>query len=577
MPQYYNKYLLPILILLGLLLFVPLLGAVHLFDWDEINFGESAREMLITQDFFRVQINYDLFWEKPPLFFWLQSISMYCFGVNDFASRLPNAIVGVATFVAFYFIGKKHYDKIFVGIWTLVYAGSFLPHLYFKSGIIDPIFNLFIFLGLYHIAMFSKNKNEGDTKLRINHTCLAGLFIGLAILTKGPVALLIAILCTLVYVISEKSIKPFSIRTIFAFAAICGSVCFLWFGLQVLKDGPWFLITFIQYQIRLFSTQDAGHGGPFIYHWVVLLIGCFPGSIFIFKSLRKNYDDNPAQKTLKFWMIISFFVVLVLFSIVKTKIIHYSSFCYLPLSFLATDYLYRLFHNKKTFPLFQKVLIGVIGGIIGFAIAIVPFVGKNITKIPTYIKIDDAFAIENLKAEVTWTGWESLIGIFYLIAIILILLQNKKDAFVSMIYLFFSTLIVIQLTLYIIVPKIERYSQGAAIDFFISKQNEDCYVNTIDYKSYAHLFYAQIKPDQNPIYGKASLNASDTLLCRCKSIENVEQRNNCVREWMVRGPVDKTTYLVTKIDRGAWLKDNRNLNKIGEKNGFVFYKREKVQ
>jgi len=28
--------------------FVPFLGAVHLFDWDEINFAESAREMLVT-------------------------------------------------------------------------------------------------------------------------------------------------------------------------------------------------------------------------------------------------------------------------------------------------------------------------------------------------------------------------------------------------------------------------------------------------------------------------------------------------------------------------------------------------
>ncbi len=577
MLYHFNKNLIFYLIAIALVLYLPLLGAVHLFDWDEINFGESAREMLITRDFFRVQINYDLFWEKPPLFFWLQSLMMAIFGVSDYASRLPNAFVGVATFIAFYLIGKKHYDKNFAAIWCLVYAGSFLPHLYFKSGIIDPIFNLFIFLGLYHIAMFSKNKNEGDTKLRIKHTCFAGLFIGLAILTKGPVALLIAILCTAVYVIKEKSIKPFSIRTIGAFGAVCGAVCFLWFGLQILKDGPWFLITFIQYQIRLFSTQDAGHGGPFIYHWLVLLLGCFPGSIFIFKSLRKNYDDNPAQKTLKFWMIISFFVVLILFSIVKTKIIHYSSFCYLPLSFLATDYLYRLLHNKKTFPLFQKVLIGVIGGAIGLAIALVPFVGKNLSKIPNYIKIEDNFAIENMKAEVYWSGWESLIGIGYLITIVYILIQNRENAFKNMILLFVSSLIVIQLTLYIIIPKIERYSQGAAIDFFISKKGEDCYVNTIDYKSYAHLFYAQIKPDQNPIYGKASLNASDTLLCRCKSIENVEQRNNCVREWMEKGPIDKTTYLVTKIDRGGWLKENNTLQKIGEKNGFVFYKREKVR
>ena len=51
------------------LLFIPFLGGVHLFDWDEINFAESAREMLVTHEFFRVQINYQPFWEKPPFFF----------------------------------------------------------------------------------------------------------------------------------------------------------------------------------------------------------------------------------------------------------------------------------------------------------------------------------------------------------------------------------------------------------------------------------------------------------------------------------------------------------------------------
>ena len=58
-----------------LVLFVPFLGQVHLFDWDEINFAEAAREMIVTGDWLNVQINYEPFWEKPPLFIWLQACS----------------------------------------------------------------------------------------------------------------------------------------------------------------------------------------------------------------------------------------------------------------------------------------------------------------------------------------------------------------------------------------------------------------------------------------------------------------------------------------------------------------------
>ena len=95
------------LIILAVLAFVPTLGIVHLFDWDEINFAESAREMMVTGDYFRVHVNFSPFWEKPPLFFWLQSGSMHLFGVNEFAARFPNAICGIVTVTVIYFLGKK--------------------------------------------------------------------------------------------------------------------------------------------------------------------------------------------------------------------------------------------------------------------------------------------------------------------------------------------------------------------------------------------------------------------------------------------------------------------------------------
>ena len=69
-------------ILISLALFYPFLGMVHLFDWDEINFAEAAREMIVTGDYSVVQINYLPFWEKPPLFLWMQVLSMKIFGIT---------------------------------------------------------------------------------------------------------------------------------------------------------------------------------------------------------------------------------------------------------------------------------------------------------------------------------------------------------------------------------------------------------------------------------------------------------------------------------------------------------------
>jgi 4-amino-4-deoxy-L-arabinose transferase-like glycosyltransferase len=43
-----------LIVCIGAVLFIPFLGHVHLFDWDEINFAESAREMLLTHTYSRV-------------------------------------------------------------------------------------------------------------------------------------------------------------------------------------------------------------------------------------------------------------------------------------------------------------------------------------------------------------------------------------------------------------------------------------------------------------------------------------------------------------------------------------------
>ena len=119
-----------VIALLAVAFFVPYLGQTHLFDWDEINFAESAREMLVSGNYLRVQVDFQPFWEKPPLFFWLQALSMKVFGINEFAARFPNAVVGVFTLLTFYFLGKRLQDARFGFLWAFVYLGSVTPHLY---------------------------------------------------------------------------------------------------------------------------------------------------------------------------------------------------------------------------------------------------------------------------------------------------------------------------------------------------------------------------------------------------------------------------------------------------------------
>ncbi len=86
--------------------------------------------MIESHNYFSVQINYQQFWEKPPLFFWLQVLSMKIFGVSEFAARFPNAICGIVTLICLFRIGKRLYNDNFGRIWVLSYFGTFLSFLY---------------------------------------------------------------------------------------------------------------------------------------------------------------------------------------------------------------------------------------------------------------------------------------------------------------------------------------------------------------------------------------------------------------------------------------------------------------
>lgn len=525
---------------LGIVFFIPFLWSAHLFDWDEINFAEAAREMIVSGDYLRVKINFQPFWEKPPLFIWMQVLCMKVFGINEFAARLPNAICGITTLILLFRIGRQFFSERMGLLWVLVYGGSFLPFLYFKSGIIDPWFNLFIFLAFYYCTfLFSLEKTRRPA-------ALAGVFFGLAVLTKGPVAILIALLSITVLIVLDRFRVRLKIIDLVLVALACMVTCLAWFGIELLINGPWFLQEFIVYQIRLLQTQDAGHGGPFYYHWIVLMIGCFPASIFALKGFFKQ-EMNPEQSNFHRLMAVLFWVVLILFSIVKTKIMHYSSLCYFPLTFMAAYALDQIIAGKITYPRWYNTMITIIGGIIAFVLIAFPFLVMHKEQFMPYIK--DEFALANLQANVHWSGFESIGGVVLLLGIIIAIRLIRRTQYLKGVYsLSISVAISMFMSMYLIVPRIEQYSQAAAIRFYQSKAQEDCYVEVIGFKSYAHLFYTNKKPLTNPM----AFN----------------------KDWLLNGNIDKPAYFVVKLNRQEGLDIRKDLKQVGAENGFVFFKRE---
>lgn len=542
------------LILLAALAFIPTLGVVHLFDWDEINFAESAREMIETGDYFRVQVNFAPFWEKPPLFFWLQAGSMHLFGINEFAARFPNAIAGIITLIVIYFIGKKEKGDRFGLIWALLYMCALLPQVYFRSAIIDPVFNLFIFLSSYYLF-----KALSEKELKNKRALWSGIFCGLAVLTKGPVGFLLVFLTFLVYIIVKKFKVLPSIKQIGIFALSVFFVSFLWFGVEVINNGPWFIAEFINYQIDLLTRPVAGHKQPFFYHFVVVFFGTFPLSILALPSLIKRKRETELER----WWTILFWVVMILFSLVSTKIVHYSSMTYLPLSFMAAVVVHRITWSELK--LYAKIFYFFLAFIYTIIFVGLPLFG--IFKEHFYHLIKDPFAVAGFSnKEISWSGFEPLIGVVFIASIVVFIIYWKRDEIVKALkwqaLLFSATLSIFMI---FVVKKIEGYSQGPMIDMMEDLKGKEIYLAPAGFKSYAQYFYFQ-QPEHPNVFKKIrdeKFNGENVLYTPLE-IE--------VRQFMRYGNIEYDAYFITKINYNE-LDTILGIEKIEEKGGFKLYRR----
>jgi len=529
------------IVVFTVLFLLPFQGSVHLFDSDEVNYAESAREMIVTGDYLTVQIDFKPFPEKPPLFFWLQVISMKLFGINEFAARFPNIFCGIASLVLLYYLGRHLYGHRFGILWILSFGAAILPFFFLKSGMIDPWFNLFIFSGITWFVFYLDPQRE---KSKIWNVILSAFFFGLAVLTKGPVAILVFLICFLVFL----SLKRFRFSTTALHVGLFIGVLLIvggsWSLFQVLNGNIYILKDFIDYQIRLLSTDSSVHNGFFGYHIVVLLLGVFPASVIALKSFTKKSENTELQRLFRQWMYISFLVVIVLFSIVNTKLLHYSSLAYFPLTFLAAWVWEKWIDRKIEIGGWQVLIIFVISLFYtGLAILFPILTDHYDWLLSKNFSFMGPFARAAVQRNVHWSGYEWMIGLFLILGVVFASIQILRRNTSGMIILHLVVLLFVTASIYTFSYRIEGYTQRAAINFYKGLRGQEVFVNTLGFKSYAHLFYFDKQPgDQDDSVERLM---SDTL--------------------------EKDAYFVIKVNKKeSYLTRYPKLEVLYERDGYVF-------
>lgn len=291
--------------------------AVPLFDLDEGAFTAATREMFERGDFLMTYLDGAPRYDKPILIYWLQAASVSVFGWSEFALRLPSMLAASAwMWVVYRFVleasGGK--DKALFAAGSL--ALSPVPGLIGHAATADALLNLLLALTL--LDLWRWFESPGRKRL-----LLVYLWIGLGLLTKGPVAVALPVMVVLPFALLTRRWQDTLKAAFFIPGWLLTLAVFLpWAVALTLKDGGDFFRHFLlDHNVGRFNQTMENHGGKLWYYVAALPLIVLPFAAWlpaVFKQAR-HWKTEPRTLYLLLW----FAVVFVLFSTSKTQLPHY--------------------------------------------------------------------------------------------------------------------------------------------------------------------------------------------------------------------------------------------------------------
>lgn len=306
-----------------------------LVDRDEPRFAEASREMIERADFIVPYFNDRFRFDKPPLTYWAQVASYHLFGENAFAARFPSTVAAALTAVLIFSWGSL-LGRGRLGLWAaIVFTLSLQTFVHAKAAVADMW--LVLFMTLAHWAGYEllRDRFEGSWRSAVFRPkglrkwwWIFYLSLALGFLAKGPIAWMP--LGTVAVFRFFRPVPDFARRFLFVrgILLVLGVIA-LW-GVPALwqTHGQFLLVGLGRHVIgRSFGTMQ-GHGGTSIlsglvslpFYFVTVFLTFAPWSIGLPWLTRRLWRRRDA---LDLYLIGGVGVVVVIFSLVKTKLPHY--------------------------------------------------------------------------------------------------------------------------------------------------------------------------------------------------------------------------------------------------------------
>lgn len=317
-------------LLLGGIVFLWHLGSTGLLDETEPLFAEAARQMTVTGDWLTPFFNGEHRFDKPPLIYWLMAIAYETIGVNEWAVRLPSALAALGV-VSLGGYTLARFSRSWLTAWIGIAVMALGPEMmvWGRVGVSDMLLT-----GCMGSALFAffLGYAQPDQRFKARWYGTAYLLIALAVLTKGPVGLVLPAL------------------TLGLFALYLGQFRTLWQEIQPLKGGlliaaiavPWYVLVILvngeayiedffgYHNVERFTRVVNNHSAPWYFYFLVVTIGFVPWSAYLPAALlrlrvwqRSRWQAVPRSQHLGLLAGFWFISVFGFFTLAVTKLPSY--------------------------------------------------------------------------------------------------------------------------------------------------------------------------------------------------------------------------------------------------------------
>jgi 4-amino-4-deoxy-L-arabinose transferase-like glycosyltransferase len=190
-------------ITLGVIVVLYWIGMhLPLMDIDAADYASISKQMFHTGSYLQVYSNGADYLDKPPLLFWLACISFKIFGVHDWAFRLPSALCLAFGIYSLYRYTKMFYSEQTAKIAVLITASCVASYLMISDVRTDTLLTSWVMFSLWQLAEFNRS-------LKFKNILLGAIGIGLAMLSKGPIGLIIPVTAFIVEFAYKRQWKSF--------------------------------------------------------------------------------------------------------------------------------------------------------------------------------------------------------------------------------------------------------------------------------------------------------------------------------------------------------------------------------